>query len=235
MGVLRIVAPRAHFAPRAIAGHASYPRVHATYQQRRSPPPTHALHHNHHHHLLLPSPSSSSSSPSTSPTPSSTYLTDLGILTSHHATLSSVNTLASERGYTYRDEITISPSSLGASYAAKIETFSQEHLHEDEEIRSVLDGAGFFDVRGKSDEWVRIRVERGDLLILPAGIYHHFTTDEGDYIKALRLFRDEPKWTPLPRKADGDGDGDGATDRVKARREYVAFVRGERDGEGGRG
>jgi hypothetical protein len=39
-----------------------------------------------------------------------------------------------------------------------------------------------------SDSWVRCYLTAGDLFVLPAGIYHRFTLDENDTIKALRLF-----------------------------------------------
>ncbi|VVT55248.1 uncharacterized protein SAPINGB_P004501 [Magnusiomyces paraingens] len=129
-------------------------------------------------------------------------LNSIGVYTFHFDELTAVDALAQERNYRARDEVVVSPEALGSwkSYHAQLDTFYKEHLHEDEEIRYVLDGAGYFDVRNKAqDRWIRTYVTKGDLMILPSGIYHRFTLTTDNYIKNMRLFQDKPKWMAINR------------------------------------
>ncbi|KAI0259758.1 1,2-dihydroxy-3-keto-5-methylthiopentene dioxygenase [Gloeopeniophorella convolvens] len=129
-----------------------------------------------------------------------------------------IDKIARERSYKNRDMINVTKEGLGDAYEAKLKMFFEEHMHEDEEIRYILSGAGFFDVREHpTDEWIRIHVLPGDLLVLPTGIYHRFTLDELNQIKALRLFKEEPKWTPYPRSQD--------TEASRFRAEYVESLK----------
>ncbi|KAF1971808.1 1,2-dihydroxy-3-keto-5-methylthiopentene dioxygenase [Bimuria novae-zelandiae CBS 107.79] len=140
-------------------------------------------------------------------------LKELGIIYKHCPTVADVDAIASERNYKNRDEITVSPKTMGDVYEDKVKMFFHEHLHEDEEIRYILNGAGYFDVRNEGDDWIRIRLEKEDLIIMPAGIYHRFTTDEQNFTNAMRLFKEDPKWTPLNRGEE--------TDRNHYRQEYL--------------
>lgn len=142
----------------------------------------------------------------------------IGVLAYHFDDLADVDELATQRKYVSRDVVEITPEKMGGpeAYAEKLRTFYAEHLHEDEEIRYILEGEGFFDVREEGDRWVRCKLTKGDLLILPAGIYHRFTLSTNDYVKALRLFREEPRWVAYNRpEADGN----------KYREQYLATLK----------
>jgi len=109
--------------------------------------------------------------------------------------------LRDDRGYSYADIITVHPDKL-PNYDKKVASFFEEHIHDAEEIRYILSGSGFFDVRDTQDRWVRIHIKKGDLMTLPEGIYHRFTVDENDIIHAMRLFIGQPVWTPFNRPCE---------------------------------
>ena len=88
------------------------------------------------------------------------YLEQLGVKYFLVETTEGVDKIAADRGYKNRDQVTVSPDALGPVYEDKVKSFFHEHLHEDEEIRYVREGRGYFDVRGQDDEWVRIMVEK---------------------------------------------------------------------------
>lgn len=121
--------------------------------------------------------------------------------------------LRDDRGYSYADIITVHPDVL-PQYDSKVKSFFEEHIHDAEEIRYVLGGSGFFDVRNQRDEWVRVHVKSGDLMTLPEGIYHRFTVDEEDVIHAMRLFIGQPVWTPFNRPCEDH----------ESRKKYVMFM-----------
>jgi 1,2-dihydroxy-3-keto-5-methylthiopentene dioxygenase len=58
---------------------------------------------------------------------------------------------------------------------------------------------GYFDIRARDGRWVRIQTLAGDVIELPAGAYHRFCPDRADHVKAIRLFKGEPVWTPIAK------------------------------------
>ncbi|XP_073109741.1 acireductone dioxygenase 1 isoform X2 [Elaeis guineensis] len=152
-------------------------------------------------------------------------LSELGIVSwrlsgDNYETDENLKKIREARGYSYMDICDVCPEKL-PNYEDKIKNFFEEHLHTDEEIRYCLEGSGYFDVRDENDCWIRIAVKKGGMIVLPAGIYHRFTLDTDNYIKAMRLFVGEPVWTPFNRPHDD----------LPARKAYLEnFVKKEVDG-----
>lgn len=105
--------------------------------------------------------------------------------------------LRSKRGYVTQDEIKLRPDT--PNLEAALAKFDPEHLHEDDEVRFVLDGEGIFDIRSQDDRWMRVVVEPGDLLVVPKGKHHRFELTDQRSIRCARLFKDPAGWAPVYR------------------------------------
>jgi len=111
--------------------------------------------------------------------------------------------LKGRRGYITQDEVRLSPSTPNLDVVMK--KFDDEHIHDDDEVRFVLDGEGVFDIRTKGDRWLRVVVEPGDLLVVPAGRHHRFELTSSSNIHCVRLFKDPAGWVPRYRDAPPPG------------------------------
>ena len=108
-----------------------------------------------------------------------------------------LQTIRDARGYVSMDEVNLSEQTPNLD--ALQDKFFTEHLHEDEEIRFVVEGSGIFDLRDKNDAWYRVHVGPGDLIIVPAGRYHRFKLDDQLRIVCKRLFQDTRGWAAINR------------------------------------
>lgn len=107
--------------------------------------------------------------------------------------------LKSDRGYIEQDQVELRPETPNLD--AICAKFDDEHLHAEDEVRFVLEGEGIFDIRSKDDRWMRVKVEAGDLIVVPKERYHRFELTESKTIRCVRLFQDASGWVPQYRDA----------------------------------
>ena len=110
-----------------------------------------------------------------------------------------MDVLKTERGYIEQDIVELSPAT--PSLDAICAKFDGEHLHDEDEVRFVLEGEGVFDIRSGDDRWMRVFVEKGDLIVVPAQRWHRFELTELRTIRCVRLFQDTSGWVPHYRAA----------------------------------
>jgi 1,2-dihydroxy-3-keto-5-methylthiopentene dioxygenase len=110
-----------------------------------------------------------------------------------------VDALKRERGYIEQDVIALRPDT--PNLEAICAKFVDEHFHDDDEVRFVLEGEGIFDIRSRDDRWMRVVVEPGDLIVVPKDRHHRFLLTDSKTIRCVRLFRDTNGWVPHYRAA----------------------------------
>lgn len=106
--------------------------------------------------------------------------------------------LKQSRGYVEQDEVALSPDTPNLD--AICAKFVDEHYHDEDEVRFVLEGEGIFDIRTKDDRWMRVVVEKGDLIVVPERRHHRFFLTDTRQIRCVRLFKDRSGWTPHYRE-----------------------------------
>ncbi|MCB9613975.1 MAG: cupin domain-containing protein [Sandaracinus sp.] len=110
-----------------------------------------------------------------------------------------MDVLKTERGYVEQDVVELRPTTPNLD--AICAKFDGEHLHDEDEVRFVLEGEGVFDIRSGADRWMRVLVEQGDLIVVPAQRWHRFELTEQKTIRCVRLFQDTSGWVPHYRDA----------------------------------
>ena len=106
--------------------------------------------------------------------------------------------LADDAGYTSADVVAIRPNLPGVDDA--LAKFDRVHFHDDDEVRAIVGGAGVFGFVGDDGRQFLLKVEAGEYLSVPAGVWHWFYTQTDKNITALRLFRDASGWVPHYRE-----------------------------------
>lgn len=105
--------------------------------------------------------------------------------------------LKAKSGYVAQDEVRMSRET--PNLEAVLKKFDDEHTHADDEVRFILDGEAVFDVRDRGDRFVRVVVEAGDLIVVPAKTNHRFELTGLCRVHAVRLFKDAAGWVPAYR------------------------------------
>jgi 1,2-dihydroxy-3-keto-5-methylthiopentene dioxygenase len=94
--------------------------------------------------------------------------------------------LQAERGWTDVEDVCRSASR--PQDEAEIVKEADEHCHLDDEVRLLLEGQGLYDIRARDDQWLRIWVRPGDLVVVPARRYHRFLVGHADTLHYMQPY-----------------------------------------------
>lgn len=102
-----------------------------------------------------------------------------------------IDRLKSRGGYQSQDVIRLTPDHPERSQLRQ--KFLAEHVHDDDEVRFFVEGAGLFYIRHGGAVHA-LECTAGDLIVLPAGTRHWFDTGEYPAFTAIRLFTTPEGW-----------------------------------------
>jgi 1,2-dihydroxy-3-keto-5-methylthiopentene dioxygenase len=92
-----------------------------------------------------------------------------------------VQRIQAERGWTEVEEVTRSTSR--PQDEAEVVKEADEHCHLAEEVRVLLEGHGVYDIRGLAEDWLRIFVAAGEVVVVPARRYHRFLVGQSSVLR----------------------------------------------------
>lgn len=95
-------------------------------------------------------------------------------------------------GYKTRDLIVIHPDIPKLDELLAV--FNKIHTHDDDEVRYIVDGYGFFGFVCPDQAQLVLKVEAGEYIRVPKGTKHWFYLDSSKRIKAVRYFTDPAGW-----------------------------------------
>ncbi|MHB8564047.1 MAG: cupin domain-containing protein [Acidiferrobacteraceae bacterium] len=98
-------------------------------------------------------------------------------------------------GYKTRDLVVIHEAVPGLGDLLR--RFDSVHYHEDDEVRYVLEGRGYFGFVEPDGCQFLLEVSAGDYLNVPARTEHWFEMKQSRRIKAVRYFTDTAGWVPV--------------------------------------
>ncbi|MFY9270909.1 MAG: cupin domain-containing protein [Candidatus Manganitrophaceae bacterium] len=112
--------------------------------------------------------------------------------------------LKAKQGYVTQDVVALSAET--PNLEELLEKFRREHHHRDDEVRFIVDGGGRFTIR-QGPLIFDIRVEPGDLLVVPAYTRHWFDLTEARKILCIRIFKDPAGWEAIYDERTGKWSG----------------------------
>lgn len=105
-----------------------------------------------------------------------------------------IEKLKVSEGYVTADVVDVKPDMPGLDEL--LDKFSREHIHEEDEVRFIIEGRGLFHINPVKSPVFSIEVEKGDLVRVPARTKHWFNLCEDKRIRAIRLFKNIAGWAP---------------------------------------